>query len=219
MPVVSEDLYQQGLTLQGVVSTKSNVGQLLEIATQYSQLLVFGHAGRSLWAHVSMEHSDPIDTYSRRIVTRFLQSIACDDHHILYPLTDYPIDLREIGRYLGWHHESPLGIGIHPKFGTWFAYRVVVAANTDFAVTVSEKGSSACESCRDKPCVSACPVTAVSAVNTFGLDVCVSHRRQEGSSCSHQCLARQACPVGKEYQYEDEQIAYHYGRSLAMIKT
>ena len=42
------------------------------------------------------------------------------------------VNLQNLGQLLGWHTSSPLMIGIHPEYGLWSAYRVLMLANTDF---------------------------------------------------------------------------------------
>ncbi len=203
------ELADLGFQLQGVLSAPAG--------SKYGQLLVFGHGGHSLWQHVKIEGEDPIDQFSVSQLTRFMERINCADYEFLYP-GDH-LNLLDIGSQLGWYHISPMGIGINPQFGTWFAFRGVIAANTDYELSAKQTHDSPCVTCSDKPCVDACPVGAVQREGSFKLDRCITERTREGSGCAHQCLARNACPVGTEHQYTAEQIRYHYGRSLASIKA
>ncbi|MDX8405124.1 MAG: hypothetical protein R8K50_03140 [Mariprofundus sp.] len=88
-------------------------------------------------------------------------------------------------------------------------------ADTTFTPTALLAGPSPCTICPDKPCISACPVALPSA--DIPLDTCINERLSDGSACANSCLARCACPIMAEQRYSDEQIAYHYGRSLEMI--
>ncbi|MGB8818609.1 MAG: ferredoxin, partial [Rhizobiaceae bacterium] len=73
-----------------------------------------------------------------------------------------------------------------------------------------EKLSHPCDVCLEKPCLSACPVNAFSE-NGFAVERCRTHiATAEGLTCmSGGCLARRACPVGRQYTYEPEQMRFH----------
>lgn len=222
-------LADAGIPLQGILDIDQVNVALPEEAKSYSQLLVFAHGGQRLWHQVTRKNDalrngraprHPIDRFSTASVLAFLESINCHDFWLMYPREGLHLDLRGLGRQLGWHHDSPMGIGIHEEYGTWFAYRAVVAVNTRF-ITSSSAGivrESPCESCVDKPCVSACPVGAVKADGDFDLEACSEERLREGSGCADRCLARIACPVGEKHMYHPEQISYHYSRSLVSLK-
>ena len=67
-----------------------------------------------------------------------------------------------------------------------------------------------CATCRDRPCMSTCPVEAHSGK---GLDLltCVRHMDgPDGEDCIQRgCQARRACPVSPEFLYRPEQANFH----------
>jgi ferredoxin-like protein FixX len=136
---------------------------------------------------------------------------------VLYPLSSSPVPLVALGTLAGWHHGSPFRVGINAAFGSWFAYRALVLADSDFAVTAPLTAPSPCDSCADKPCITACPAGAV-GTDTFEAPACFGHRLQAGSDCAARCRARAACPVASEHRYSEAQTAYHYGRSLESLR-
>ena len=217
------ELAAQGLTLQAALP-KYHINDLLSPAHQaahFNELLIFASVGSTLWRRLpSMDVDDPIDRFSVDVVLDYLSRINCGRHDLLYPVADTFVDLRELGHRAGWHHNSRLGIGINARVGTWFAYRVVVLADTRLAdAGPGEPDSGApCESCADKPCVTACPAGAVQVSGEFDLDACGSHRLEKNSRCATTCLARLACPVGTSQRYDADQIHYHYTRSLQTLK-
>jgi len=211
------ELRAAGLVLQGVLAT---TGLTLPVeAARFRQLLVFGHAGRRIWQASSArsEEDDRLDRFSEGLVVDFMRRIDLDDFHLLYPRDYLAVDLSELGERLGWQHRSPMGIGVHPEYGTWFAYRAVVAADTDYEPT-QERSPHPCHTCQARPCITACPASAVDEA-AFNFGACAEHRLGQASSCASQCLARLACPVGAAHRYDDEQIGYHYRLSLAAIRT
>lgn len=192
-------------------------------AKNYQQLILIGHAGTQFWRALNEEVADvmkqahPIDTFTVDAVQKFLQAEhASADYEIVYPGA-YTVSLQELGKLAGWHHASPFMVGINAHFGSWFAYRALVLANTDLPVTPEHISESPCLTCEDKPCISACPPGALND-GEFNLEKCVGYRQQADSLCKTTCLARRACPVASEHRYNDEQMRYHYGRSMKMIE-
>ncbi|MDX1692739.1 MAG: hypothetical protein R3208_03170 [Ketobacteraceae bacterium] len=222
----SDQLALQGLNLQAVISldtlpdpVRDTLADAVNELAAYRQLLLLGHGGTRLWNAVNatgITSADPIDDYTAAVIrTWFRQSHPGVRHHILYPGTRL-VPLQTLGELCGWHFPSPIMVGVNDEWGSWYAYRAAVLADTAFATTPPPDWKSACEPCEDKPCVKACPAAAVSPQ---GLDMhaCIEFRRQPASPCQKRCLARLACPVGRAHQYSREQIEYHYGRSLDTI--
>jgi epoxyqueuosine reductase QueG len=137
---------------------------------------------------------------------------------LLYP-GSIPIPLQQLGALAGWHHRSPLGLGVHERYGPWFGYRAAVLIDTVLPATSAAKGQSPCERCADKPCIAVCPAKALSESAPPDVGACADYRLAQGSPCALQCTARLACPVGGKHRYEDTQLRYYYGRSLQSIRA
>ncbi len=111
---------------------------------------------------------------------------------------------------------SPLGILIHPEYGLWHAYRGAITLDQRLPLPEADPRPRPCDSCPDRPCLSACPVVAF---KPEGYDAagCRGHvgglagaRCREGG-----CLARLACPVGRDHAYPPAQMAFHMQAFLA----
>jgi len=194
-----------------------------------SYLSLFANTGKQFWSAMQQEPSidikaqeNPVDTFSLLITNRLLAMADMDDHaDILYPGL-YAVPLIALGEQAGWSTASPLGLGLHPKYGPWFAYRALVRTDRPLqtpqhaaANTVALSAStSACISCVSTPCVGACPGTAVSLANDFNVSACAEFRMQQNSTCKEQCHARNACPIGQQHRYSEEQRAYHMTHAL-----
>ena len=183
------------------------------------QLILIGHGGPRLWAAVQAagingtKSEHPIDDFTVVTVRRWAAvHFGGAKFEILYP-GDAPVGLQVLGRLAGWHHDTPFMVGINATWGPWFAYRAALVTDTDFAPTAPMTGTSPCQSCAAKPCITACPPGA--AGERFDLKGCIDHRCSKGSTCAETCLARLACPVRPEHRYPVEQIRHSYGRSLA----
>ena len=191
-----------------------------DAARNYSQLLLIGNGGRAMWQAILREggrSADPIDDFSVREVRRWLAAQASGrSYEIVYP-GERLVGLQSLGECAGWHFASPFMVGINERWGTWFAYRVAVLANTDFEPTRPVPGESPCTACRPRPCVSACPGKAIED-SGFNLADCVRYRLRADSACQTTCMARLACPVRAEHRYDDEQIRHAYTISLRFIE-
>jgi hypothetical protein len=117
---------------------------------------------------------------------------------------------------------SPLGVLIHPEFGLWHAYRAALVFDRTLDLPPAPFRAHPCDSCKDRPCLSTCPVGAVTA-EKYAVDNCARHvGSREGHACrSIGCLARRACPVGVEHLYPDRAMAFHMaaflrGRGIAI---
>ena len=195
-------------------------------AASYRQLILIGHGGSAFWQALQAsgreltrnESAHPVDDFTVATVQQFLQSeFTGVPYEIVYP-GSYTVSLQELGKLAGWHHPSPFMVGINATFGSWFAYRAVVLANTDLPATMPVQTESPCASCVAKPCISSCPAHALDD-DKFDLHKCLSYRRQTDSACKNTCVARTSCPVASEHRYSDAQIHYHYGRSMQVIEA
>jgi len=216
-------LDEAGLHLRAVFDVAALPAEIrnpLAAAARFRQLILIGHGGRTLWERVKvagLQSEHPIDDFTRATVGRWLaEQLPGVAHELIYP-GDGPIGLQALGQLAGWHHDSPFRVGVNADWGSWFAYRAVVLADSDLPPTPPVAGESPCAACAGQPCVSACPADALRE-REFSLAKCIAYRRQPDSRCRVTCVARTSCPVRPEHRYDDAQIAHSYSRSLAMIE-
>jgi hypothetical protein len=107
-------------------------------------------------------------------------------------------------------HRSPLGLLIHPRYGVWHGYRGALLFAAAIELPPRPSAASPCADCAARPCLSACPA---GAFTTRGYDVpaCAHHLAStpEPACMDIGCLARHACPVGRDYRYEPAQARFH----------
>ncbi len=235
-PAFQSDLARGGLNLCQLFALADLAESMpdLQFATDFSHLLLIGNSGADLWTAMPAEYlgrADPIDEYSIDCVERACaKALSLGEWQILFPQlpvgggsAGLPVPLQKLGTLAGWHHPSPLGIGINATHGLWFAYRGVVLIQAEVSGTqqslaadqIKLTAQSPCLSCETTPCLSHCPAEALALDKNPDLQSCVSYRVGEASDCASTCLARLACPVGSAFKYTDEQTAYFYNRSLA----
>lgn len=216
-----------GLNLQSVMAVSSITpalqAQLASAGVETDKplsLILFGNGGPGFWSafersRPAAEH--PVDTYSRQVVEAFMaRRFPGLAFRFLYPGASV-VPLQSLGQLAGWHHESPLKVGINDTWGLWYAYRALILVEADLPVSAPVSSQSPCATCHDKPCIVACPAQALSEKN-LRLEQCVDFRLQDHSICSHQCMARWACPVAPQHRYAKAQVEYHYGHSLPHLQ-
>ena len=105
---------------------------------------------------------------------------------------------------------SPLGMLIHPVFGLWHAYRAALLLAEALPLPEPTPLEHPCERCADRPCLNACPAGAL-ASGAYDVPRCRSYLRADPEASCHKvgCLARHACPVGREWVQEPAQAAHH----------
>ena len=178
-------------------------------------LILLGGRGGSLWPAFSASPEyrdslpDAMDRWSRRVIDGLAAALGAE---ALFPFGDPPYL-----PFLRWAMKaepiftSPLGMAIHPELGLWHSYRGALAlAETVQGLPEPEAAAHPCESCAERPCLTACPVGAFTG-DRYQVEDCVDHiTSQPGAACmSGSCLARQACPVGRHYHYNEAQSAFH----------
>lgn len=213
-----------GLNLQAIFNLAdlpAAIAGQLDSDSQYHQLILLGHGGRALWQAVQAAggaSENPIDDFSRQQVEQWFAACWPEQRYrVLYP-GPAAIGLQALGKLAGWHHDSPFMLGINGTWGSWYAYRAVVLADTCFAPSVAAPGISPCADCARRTCVTACPAGALDG-QAFSLEKCIAWRRRPASSCRQSCLARLACPVASEHRYSVEQMRHSYAISLRMIEA
>jgi len=157
-----------------------------EIADDHS-LILLANAGPRFWTWVeaddaSAHSADPVDTVSVQLAMELNKHYFESDNFIqLYP--------------------TPKNQAHIPLMRS----RLVPA--TDY-ITERHALGNLCLDC-SAPCVDACPAQAVHTEQSFNVQACYEYRKPESSQCHSHCAARRACPIGKQHQYSQAQMAHH----------
>jgi epoxyqueuosine reductase QueG len=173
-------------------------------------IILIGNAGPAMFRRFARERDptqDKMDDWTKAVVDPLAATLEA---RAVYPFDTPPQPFLTWARKAGAGHVSPLGPNIHRTYGLWHAYRAALLFPVAFDLPKMNPGAHPCESCADKPCLTACPVGAFDA-SRYDLAACGRHiLSAAGENCMNDgCLARRACPVGKEYEYGPQQKQFH----------
>ncbi|WP_407495119.1 ferredoxin [Pseudooceanicola sp. MF1-13] len=149
---------------------------------------------------------DPMDRWSRRVIDALAAKLGATP---LYPFGGPPFQ-----PFIGWAlasgfaHSSPVGMLVHDRAGLFLSFRGALALSQ--AIDVPAPGPSPCTSCADRPCLTACPVSALGGAG-YDTKSCKSYLvgTPDNDCMSSGCRARRACPIGKSYGRVEAHSAYH----------
>ncbi|WP_420962813.1 hypothetical protein [Brucella sp. IR073] len=176
--------------------------------------VLVGHAGSSIWPHFSRWHAnegwgraDPLDDWSKQVLGEAARRLGA---RAVFPSDKPWLPFQQWAKRAEGLKPSPLGLLIHPAYGLWHAYRGALLF--DGAIDFPARGESEhpCDQCMAKPCLAACPVEAFDGAG-YAVERCRDYLVTEaGKTCRDGgCLARLACPVGREYAYTPAQQQFH----------
>jgi hypothetical protein len=172
-------------------------------------VILVGNAGPDMFRRFAHERdvaSDKIDDWTRGAIEGLASDLAAQ---VVFPFDKPPLPFLTWARRAGAGHVSPLGLNIHATYGLWHAFRAALLFPVAFDLPMQSAGAHPCETCADKPCLTACPVNAFDGI-TYSVAACASHvGSPEGQDCmGGGCLARLACPVGKAFTYHPSQAQF-----------
>ena len=207
---------------------QAEISKQVPESAEFKYMALFGNGGTRYWQSVQNDLNDdahPVDSFFIRSAERLFGNAKnnVSDYKIVYPGNHF-VPLQQLGKLAGWHHDSTMGLGIHPEFGLWFAYRGVVLFNCDdtrdfkpYLEHTAQSAESPCDSCEDKPCIPACPAKSITEAR-YDVSLCTDYRMSTDSSCQYRCISRQVCPIGKKHRYLSDQLKYHYEFSLEALR-
>jgi ferredoxin len=203
--LVEARLVEHGLIVRGGFNFAA------EEAAPARAVLLVGHGGAEYWTHFqawraqSDAVADPLDVWSRHVIDEAANEVGA---RAVYPNDRPYMPFQQWAMRAEGLKSSPLGILMHPQFGLWHAYRGALLFDRALALGEELEPRHLCDDCREKPCLTTCPVGAFGA-DGYDVGACREHVRGDGMMCRGQgCIARNACPHDA-YRYPAEVQAFH----------
>lgn len=184
-------------------------------------VVLVGNAGAAMWraflAGAERRARSPLDSWLR---PRIGDAAAAVGAQPLFPNDGPPfVAIQDWAMRAEPVHRSPVGIMIHPDYGLWHVYRAALLFAEAVELPPADDRPSPCDSCAKKPCLTVCPADAFRP-DRFDAAACVAHvESAAGGNCRERgCLARRACPVGRDYVYPPDQQAFHTAAMLRAVR-
>ncbi len=193
----------------GAFHTNENDGAPDECQT----LVLLGPAPDLFWSSFTSSDEytdgqpDPMDRWSRRTIGALADRFGA--------LALFPFGGPPYAPFLRWAErsgrawQSPTGPLVHDTMGMMISYRGALALPERLDLPPLP-AASPCDTCTAKPCLTACPVQALSGTAPYDVPRCKAHMRSDaGQACSKGCLVRRACPVSMGAGRSPDQSAFH----------
>jgi len=151
------------------------------------------------------ELPNPLDRWTVATLGPLLEQAAADvAFDVVYYFEPPPrlVGMQKLAQAAGVAHLGPAYLSVHPEFGPWLAFRAVAVFDSPCETRPSAPPDP-CSSCVGQPCLPA-------------LNRAMALKQR---ATWHDWLAlRDACPQRRDARYDDEQIAYHYGKNPAFLQ-
>lgn len=160
-----------------------------------------------------LEENDPIDQYTERNLRESLAGVEmrCE---VRWAHEGPPrlVAMQRLAHVAGLAYRAPCNLSIHPVYGPWIALRAVVVVDAD-----GPEGSelpSPCGTC-ETHCMPALDV----ALAESGRAALATGTPPATALWKSWLAVRDACPLGREHRYSDEQIRYHYTKDRGVLRA
>lgn len=149
---------------------------------------------------------DPMDRWSNRVISEWANAIGAQP---LFPFSGPPYHpFVQWALASGHAHGSPLGMLVHAKAGLFLSFRGAIAL--PYEIKLPSPTSRPCDTCKDQPCLTACPVSAIGR-DVYDTVTCRTYLKTNTTNdcLTSGCRARRSCPSGKKHGRLDAHSAYH----------
>ena len=154
-------------------------------------VILIGNAGPQMFGRFQRERDasgSSLDGWCRIVIGDLAERLGAQ---AVYPFDVAAPPFLKWAKRSGSIHQSPLGLGIHADYGLWHAYRAALIFPVEFDIPPS-RSRSPCDSCAEKPCLSACPVDAFTG-SRYDVEMRRPHRFRRWSRLHGR---RMSCPPG-----------------------
>lgn len=195
-------------------------------------IVVIGNGGGGFWSayrdHLSRhpgwaERAHPLDDFTTFVMEEHAVPIAERlgvRPQLRLPFRETALSFVHLAEAAGLGRRGLLRVLLHPEFGPWLALRGALLVADAPAAPRPAAGFDPCPSCRDRPCVAACPGGAMTAAEGWDVPTCIDFRvaRADENPCLTRCHARVACVYGRRHVYPEDALAHHHARAFAVMR-
>ncbi|GAA6208739.1 hypothetical protein NBRC116601_20320 [Cognatishimia sp. WU-CL00825] len=176
----------------------------------FQTVLMIGPDEPGFWGHFTQqpEYLDGRPNALDRFGKRILNAIAKTESATAF----FPSDGPPYAPFIQWAlqsgcDQSPVGLLVHPKAGLFASFRGALALRRHIALPAALPAP--CGSCHHKPCLTACPVGALTAKG-YDVAACQSYiKSPQGRDCMTGCKVRISCPTSQKFGRVPAQSEFH----------
>lgn len=156
---------------------------------------------------------NPLEAYVEMVIGQVFEGFDTV-HKIRYSHRPEPhhIAFQRLAEVAGLAWRSPAHLSIHPQYGCWIAWRAVVVIDVPGPSGDAPGMEPLCVDCH-----SGCVPRLNAVLSKSHLAVPVDD--DVAASWQDWLAIRDACPVGRDYRYSDDQIRYHYIKDRSFLKS
>ncbi|APE42355.1 ferredoxin [Sulfitobacter alexandrii] len=183
-----------------------------DVPTDCKTILLLGPDEPAFWPafRASPEATDgapdPMDRWSRRVIGDWAETLNAQP---LYPFGGPPfLPFYSWALRSGRVHASPVQFLVHDTAGLMVSFRGALALTEEVALAAPPPPP--CDTCASQPCLTACPVGALTAEG-YDVPACKSYLdSRAGTAClTGGCRVRTICPVSQRFGRLPAQSEYH----------
>jgi len=194
--------------------------RLPELVGERSLVLVLGNT-RRMWplflrAYRERWHGEenPVDAHARHELTRAVAHVATvlgiqGELRFTFEQAPRAVAVQRLAILAGVAEQSPVGLLVHPEHGPWLSFRGAAV----FALEGPDDRPApiTCSACDEKPCLAAREAVDRATGQVYTRETFDAHWRLWLGM-------REACPVGAQARFSDQQIRYHYLKQRAILE-
>lgn len=214
-------LEDNGLEWLGSFAPDADECPFPERQAQPHAIAIIGNVGSKVWPFFDAARQErpglTLDHWTETVVSGIASDFGLD---VVYPFEGPPYHpFIQWAKRTGTLFSSPIGLTIHPTYGLWLAFRAALLIDhplygDDASKSQPEPARRPCDDCKDRPCLTSCPVGAFSG-DSYDFEACLDQVATPVNACRDSgCLARLACPVGQEHRYAKPHAGFHMQQLL-----
>jgi cyanocobalamin reductase (cyanide-eliminating) / alkylcobalamin dealkylase len=159
-----------------------------------------------------LDEDHPLDRYVREVVLQSLKPLTHRwEVRFAHEAPPRRVAMQRIAHVSGLAYLAPSRLNVHVMFGPWIALRAAVVIDMDGPAGPFSEPPNPCPHC-ERHCLPKFRRAMAAAGSTSeAREAVVPHL---GLWLS----VRDACPVGREHRYSEEQIGYHYTKDRERLR-
>jgi methylmalonic aciduria homocystinuria type C protein len=172
-----------------------------------SRAIVVG-ATRALWPAFRAGGRGSLEEHVRAAVEEATAGLPCE---VRYAWERAPrgVAIQRMAEAAGLAFVSPARLAVHPRHGPWISLHAAIVVDEPGPDARPSRPPGLCDGCEER-----CVPLLRAAVARSGALLHADPDRALAESWREWLAVRDACPVGREWRYGDEQIRYGYTKLL-----